>query len=107
MHFGTGGVIHRVDMHMVAARLGCKSAMVGTGCANSCPGCIWEQKILLSPCTGGSFLYSREGLGSGCLTTESTDYCMYFLINGLGFSFGVRAWTEMEIWCVKGMYRLK
>ena len=25
----------------------------------------------------------------------------------LRFSFGVRAWTEMEIWCVKGMYRLK
>ena len=22
----------------------------------------------------------------------------------LGFSFGVRAWTEM-IWCVKGMYK--
>ena len=27
--------------------------------------------------------------------------------SGLGFSFGVRAWTEMEIWCAKGMYRLK
>ena len=27
--------------------------------------------------------------------------------SGLGFSFGVRTWTEMEIWCVKGMYRLK
>ena len=27
--------------------------------------------------------------------------------SGLGFSFGVRSWTEMEIWCVKGMYRLK
>ena len=25
--------------------------------------------------------------------------------SGLGFSFGVRAWTEMEIWC--GMHRLK
>ena len=25
----------------------------------------------------------------------------------LGFSFRVRAWIEMEIWCVKGMYRLK
>ena len=25
-------------MHMVAARLGCQSAMVGTGWANSCPG---------------------------------------------------------------------
>ena len=27
--------------------------------------------------------------------------------SGLRFSFGVRAWTEMEIWCVKSMYRLK
>ena len=26
---------------------------------------------------------------------------------GLRFSFGVRAWTGLEIWCVKGMYRLK
>ena len=27
--------------------------------------------------------------------------------SGLRFSFGVKAWTEMEIWCVKGMHRLK
>ena len=27
--------------------------------------------------------------------------------SGVGFSFGVRAWTEVEIWCVKGMCRLK
>ena len=27
--------------------------------------------------------------------------------SGLRFSFGVRAWTEMEIWCVKGVHRLK
>ena len=27
--------------------------------------------------------------------------------SGLRFSFGVRAWTEMEIRCIKGMYRLK
>ena len=26
--------------------------------------------------------------------------------SGVRFSFGVRAWTEMEIQCVKGMYRL-
>ena len=25
----------------------------------------------------------------------------------VGFSFGVRAWTEMEIRCIKSMYRLK
>ena len=27
--------------------------------------------------------------------------------SGLRFSFGVRAWTEMEIWYIKGMQRLK
>ena len=27
--------------------------------------------------------------------------------SGLRFSFGVKAWTEMEIRCVKGMHRLK
>ena len=27
--------------------------------------------------------------------------------SGLRFSFGVRAWTEMEIQCVKGIQRLK
>ena len=27
--------------------------------------------------------------------------------SGLRFSFGVRAWTEMEIRCVKDMQRLK
>ena len=27
--------------------------------------------------------------------------------SGLGFSFGVRAQTEMKIRCVKGMYLLK
>ena len=27
--------------------------------------------------------------------------------SGLRFSFEVRAWTEMEIRCVKGMFRLK
>ena len=27
--------------------------------------------------------------------------------SGVGFSFGVTFWTEMEIWCVNSMYRLK
>ena len=27
--------------------------------------------------------------------------------SGVGFSFGVRAWTEVEIRCIKGMHRLK
>ena len=72
---------------------------------------------------GGSFQAGKATWDlSGCLTNESADYCM--LVNewawlksqvcllrlkvDLGsYSFGVRAWTEMEIWCIKGMYRLK
>ena len=27
--------------------------------------------------------------------------------SGPGFSFGVRAWTEMEIWCIKGIFMVK
>ena len=45
---GLGGPIFALalwtqgDMHMVAARHGCQSAMVGTGWANSCPGFMDE-----------------------------------------------------------------
>ena len=38
---GGGGWGHpQGDMHMVAARLSCQNAMVGTMWANSCPGCM-------------------------------------------------------------------
>ena len=61
--------------------------------------------MLLSPCRG--FPSGREGcLGSEwvydnreCLLRLEVDFNM--------FSFVVRAWTEMEIRCVKCMYRLK
>ena len=117
---GGGGWGHpQGDMHMVAARLGCQSPMVGTRWANSCPGCMDRLRKRYSHLVGGSFLAGKVACAlGGCLTTKSADYCV--LINewavmsllakagsGLGFSFGVRAWTELEIWCVKGMYRLK
>ena len=52
---------------------------------------------------------------------DCADYCMLIndwvwlrsrvlLINagnGLGFSFGGRVWTEIEIWRIKGMFILK
>ena len=53
------------------------------------------------------------------MTTKSADYCMLGVVKVTSllakagseltcrFSFGVRAWTEMEIRCVKGMHRLK
>ena len=71
---------------------------------------------------GGSFLVGKAAWAlSRCLTTESADYCMlvsewvWFKVTSLlakagselVFSFGVRACTEMEIRCIKGMYRLK
>ena len=79
--------------------------------------------MLLSPCRG--FISDSEDcLGSDWVfdTTEIADYSMIVnkwawlrsrvcLFNkagsGLELSFGVRAWTEMEIRCVKGMYKLK
>ena len=83
--------------------------MVGTGWANSCPGSMDRLRKCYSHLVGGSSLAGKVVWAlSGCLTTESHDYCM--LVNewawssllakarsGLGFSFGVRAWTEMEI----------
>ena len=48
-------------------------------------------------------LMSGHGQGHG---QGHTSAC-YKAGSGVGFSFGVGAWTEMEIQCVKGMYRLK
>ena len=67
-------------MHMVAARLGCQSAMVGTGWATSCPGCVDRLRKRYSHLVGGSFLAKKAAWAlSGCMTTESADCCM--LIN--------------------------
>ena len=52
-------------MHMVAARLGCQSAMVGTGWANSCPGCMDRLRKRYFHLVEGSF-FGREG----CLGSE-------------------------------------
>ena len=63
-------------MHMVAARLSCQSAMVGTGWANSWPGCMGRLRKRYSHLVGGSFLAGKAAWAlSGCLTTESDD-CM-------------------------------
>ena len=118
---GTGGCgwgHSQGDMYMVAARLGSQSAMVGTRWANSCPGCMDRLRKRHSHLVGGSFLAGKVAWAlSGCLTIKSADYCMLITewawlrsrvcLLRLGFSFGVRAWTEMEIRCVKVMYRLK
>ena len=77
-----GGVTH---MYMVAARLGCQSAVVGTGWANSCPGCMDRLRKRYSHLVGGSFLAGKVAWTlSGCMTTESADYCM--LVNEWAWS---------------------
>ena len=64
-------------MHMVAARLGCQSAMVRTWWANSCPGCMDRLRKRYSHLVGGSFLAGKVAWTlSGCMTTKSADYCM-------------------------------
>ena len=75
------------DMHMVhvAIRLGCQSVMVGTRWANSCPGCMYRLGKHYSHLVGGSFLAGKVAWTlSGCMTTESADYCM--LINEWAWS---------------------
>ena len=59
------------DMHMVTARLGCKSAMVGTMWVNSCPGCMDRLSERYSHLVGGSFLAGKVAWAlSRCLTTR-------------------------------------
>ena len=64
-------------MHMVVARVGCRNAMVGTRWANSSTGCMHRLRKRYSHLVGGSFLAWKAAWAlSGCLTTESADYCM-------------------------------
>ena len=59
-------------MHMAAARLGCKRTVVGTGWANSWPGCMSYSHL-----SGGSFLAGKASWAlSRCLPIESADHCM-------------------------------
>ena len=99
------------------ARLGCKR----TGWANSRPSCMsWLRKLYFR-LSGGSFPARKASWAlSGCLPTESADYCMLvkewvwlmssLLINPespLGFVFGVGDQAESKIWCVTSMCMLK
>ena len=69
---GRGGWSHpQGDMHMVAARLGCKRAMVGTGWATSHPDCMDRLRKHYSHLVGGSFLARKAAwVLSGYMTTE-------------------------------------
>ena len=62
---------------MAAVRLDCKSNMVGTGLANSRPGCMSRRRKRYSHLLGGSFLAGKASWApSGRLSTESADYCI-------------------------------
>ena len=82
---GGGGWGHpQGDMHMVTARLGYQSTMVGTGWDNSCPGCMDRLRKHYSHLVGVLFLARKAAWAlSGCSTTKSADYCM--LINEWGW----------------------
>ena len=108
-------------MHMVAARLGFEKAMVGTQRATPRSDCMDRLRKHYSHLAEGWFLARKAFWSlSGCMATDNADY--YMLVNEWVWSksrdcllrpevdmgsFGVRAWTEMEIRCVKGMCGLK
>ena len=65
------------DMHMVAARLGFEKVMVGTEWATSCPDCMDKLRKHYSHLVEGWFLARKAVWAlSGCMTTDSADYCM-------------------------------
>ena len=105
-------------MHMVAAWLGFEKAMVGTRRATPRSDCMDRLRKHYSHLAEGRFLARKAAWSlSGCMATDSADY--YKFVNEWvwsksrdcllrhGWSFGVRAWTEMQIRCAKGMCGLK
>ena len=71
-------------VHMVAARLGCKRRMVGTGWANSRPGFTNRLRKLYCHLVGGSSLAGKAAWElSRWLPTNNADYCI--LINELAW----------------------
>ena len=78
---GTGGGgwghLQPGDMHVVAARLGCERAMVGTRWATSHPDCMDRLRKHYSHFVGGCFLPRKAAWAlNRCMTTESADHCM-------------------------------
>ena len=75
---GRGGWCHLQGVvHMAAARLGCKRAMVGIEWANSCPGCMNRPRKCYSHLLRGLFLAGKVAWAlSEYLPTKNADYCM-------------------------------
>ena len=84
-------------MHMVAAMLVCETVMVGTGWVTSCPDCMETVMVgtgWVTSCPDcmdkltkhyshlvGCWFLARMAAWalSGCMTTESVDYCMLIM----------------------------
>jgi len=72
-------------VHVVAARLGCERAMVGTGRATSHPDSMDRLRKHYSHLVEAWFLARKAAWAlSGCMTTNSADYCM--LVNEWAWS---------------------
>ena len=89
-------------MHMVAARLGFERAMVGAGWATSHPDCMDRLRKPYSHLVEGWFLAGKAAwVLSGCMATDSADYCM--LVNEWAWSksqvYLLRPkWTWVQFW---------
>ena len=84
-------------MHMVAARLDCQSAMVGTA------GCMDRLRKCYSHLVGGSILAGKAAWAlSGCLTTKSAVTIAYSLMSGHGqgheSAYSGWKWTWVQFW---------
>ena len=72
---GRGGWGHlQDDMHMVAAKLSCQIAMVGTRLANSCPGCVGRLRKRYSHLVGGSSLVGKAEMSPERVYNNSADH---------------------------------
>ena len=67
-------------MHMVAARLGCESIVVGTKWATHCSYCMERLRKHYTHLVGGWFLARKAAWAlSMCMATESADH--YVIVN--------------------------
>ena len=79
MWTGGGGWVHSWGVvHMVAAGLGCRTALIGTGWANFCLGCTNGLRKCYSDFVGASFLAKKVVLAqNGSLLAENDDCCKF------------------------------
>ena len=94
---GGGGWGHpQGNIHMMTARPGCQSVMVGTGWANFHPGCMDRLRKRYSHLVRGSFLAWKAAWAlRGCIATESADHCM--VVNEWAWSWSRVCLLRLEV----------